>query len=204
MRPQPRPVRAESGPPAHVLAAATSGAVRSEACGPAAPERMRTLRGRSDVPPAAPRPPGLGSEIAGRMGEGWEGPRAGLSRAAWGLVFCRGTGVDAGVLGTGSGGSDLPRDPHATDRLLAGQEEEVTLQPDRWRPCTSVPCRSGILRGGSKGEGPPGQTPTSVRSAQHVSLITALQRRHSPTSSAGEETEAQSRGQLPRCAAHRK
>ena len=78
--------------PAHVLAAVPSGALGSEARAPAAPARMRALRGRGDVPPAAPCPPALGSEIAGWAGEGparggrvhrrgWQGVMGGWSSA---------------------------------------------------------------------------------------------------------------------------
>ena len=79
-----------------MLAAVPSGALGSEARAPAAPARMRALRGRRDVPPAALRPPTLGSEIAGRAVEGpargrrvhrrgWQGGVGGWSSAqAWG------------------------------------------------------------------------------------------------------------------------
>ena len=67
--------------PAHVLAAVPSGALGSEARAPAAPARMRALRGRRDVPPAAPRPPALGSEIAGWAGEGPASGQLGMGRS---------------------------------------------------------------------------------------------------------------------------
>ena len=154
--------------PAHVLAAVPSGALGSEARAPAAPARMRALRGRRDVPPAAPRPPTLGSEIAGRqwrgrLGAGGSTGKAGKEELGAGLLPRHGGGLQCPPhrlcrqWTARRVGKRPPPCRHASDHQLAHpQGEEAIVQPDPQHPCTWVACGTGVQRGRSGGEGPPG------------------------------------------------